>query len=477
MFTNLGFDAMCKAQGFGYTGDDVVENLKKALATTTSGAGGIGSGPLMLQNLDGTMSEVLATQKHLKLFNYLAKVPSAQPYYEYNKHKGFGSRRGAIGFNQGGTPTGGTSAFERLGIYNKFLGVKRGVTHQLNVTNQMGGSFEDPNLRENKDGTLELLVRLERELLFGMKSITDESGNEVHFDGLLTDMATNYSANVIDLEGQPFTFEHLDDSAENLVTNGKLITVDGMTNFMSPHVRAGINKQYQDRNVVRHNKDGGRDAQYQPGFRVPSYESEFGDFAFDHSILFEEVEGNSPVAAAEASAPAAPATVTLAAATDATSKMVAGTYYYSVAAFNDKGEGLPKVSAGQAVTTGQKCTATIARVTGATGYRVYRGTQSDGSDAEWIGRIPQPASGDATFVDQNLWRTVDANGKKSNGLAVMIDQDPADICFAQMTPLIKFPQPIEGTTIPFLLLLYGVLVPKNKERIRIYKNAGVYTPA
>lgn len=473
----LSFDAMLKSQGYNYSGDDVVENLKKALATTTSGPGGNQSGPLMLENLDGTMTEVLTQQRHLKLYQFLTKIPSAQPLYEYNKHKGFGSRRGALGFSQGGTPTGGTSSFERKNIYNKFLGVKRGVTHQLSLTGQMGGSFEDPNIRENKDGTLELLVRLERELMFGMSSIKDEKGDEVHFDGFLTDMAANHAENVIDLEGAAFGFDHLDDSAENLVTRGKLISVDDVTCFMSPHVSAGVNRQYQDRNIVRESKGEKRSATYTPGFKVPGYDSQFGTFSFDHSILFEEAEGNSPMVAAEANAPAAPGSVTPAAASEATSKLAAATYYYAVAAFNDKGEGLPAVSAGQAITAGQKCTLTIARVTGATGYRIYRGLVSDGSDAKWIGRIPQPDSGNATFVDLNGWRTVDANGKPANGITLMIEPDPADLCFAQMTPLVKFPQPWEGTTLPFLLLLYGVLVPKAKERIRIYKNCGVYTPA
>lgn len=239
MDRNLSFDAMCKSGGYGYTGDDVVENLKKALSTTNSGPGGIQSGPLMLENLDGTMTETLINNKHLKLYQFLTKVPSAQPYYEYNRHLGFGSRRGALGFGQGGSPTGGVSTFERQGIYNKFLGVKRGVTHQMNLTGQMGGAFEDPNIRENKDGTLELLVRLEREMMFGDSAIKNSKGEEVHFNGFITDMMANYAENVIDMEGAPLTFENLDESAENFVTRGRLISVDDVTAFMSPHASPG----------------------------------------------------------------------------------------------------------------------------------------------------------------------------------------------------------------------------------------------
>jgi len=473
----VGFDELCKSQGYEHTGDDVVATLMKALYTTNSGPGGIAGGPLMLENLDGLMTEVLITQRHFKMLQMFPRIPSAQPYFEWNRHKGFGSRRGSLGFAEGGAPKGGISAFERNGIYNKYLGVKGGVTHQMLITGQNGGSFEDPTARENKDRSLELFERMERESVFGNKSLKDENGNEVHFDGLLALLETLNAANVIDKEGDPLTYDDLDDTSSNLVKVGKQISVDGYTAMMSPHVTQGINKQYQERNVVRHNKDSAGRADYVPGFKVPGYDGQFGFINFDHSILLEEVEDSAPLDAAISGAPAAPDSVTPLAAANAASKMEAGTYYYSVAAFNDTGESLPAVSAGEAVTAGQEVGLTIARVTNATGYRVYRGKLADGSDAKWIGRVPQTASGDVTFTDTNGWRTLDADGKEENGLAIIMKPDPADLCLSQMTPLIKMPLPQVDTTFPFLLLLYCALVLKAPERLRIYKNCGSYVPA
>lgn len=469
------FDQMLKSHGYGFDGDQVVEEMRKALATTTSTTGGgITSGPLMLENLDALYTEVLITEKHFKLFNFFRKVPSAQPYYEYNRHSGYGQRRGSLGFAQGGGPTGSVSSFVRSGIYTKFLGVQGGVTHQMLTSGRMGGTFEDPQTRENRDRALELFDRMEREIIFGQSAIADANGVEVNMNGLLTDMAANAAANVIDLEGEPFGFDHLDDSALDLVTNGKMHSVDPYTVFQSPHVAAGINQQYSDRNVVRHNKDGAVGSRYAPGFRLEKYDTQFGTFSLDYSILLEEVEGSKPLVAAHADAPAAPATVVGAAGAEATSKMVADTYYYTVAAFNDSGESLGTTSEGVVVTAGQKVTLTIARVTGATGYRVYRGLVDDGSDAKWIGRIAQPTAGDASFVDLNGWRTVDANSKPANGLVIVVEPDPTDICIAQLAPLMRMPLPQVKTTFPFYLLLYCVLVPKARERIRIYKNAGTY---
>lgn len=467
------FDQILKSQGItNATGDDLV----KALATTNSGAGGIQQGPLTLENLDAVMTEVLVTEQHFKLYNFLPKVPSANPYFEYNVHKGFGSRRAGLGFAEGGTPTGGLSSFRREGIYNKFLGVQGGVTHQMMVSGQNGGIFEDPNIRENRDRTMELLERLERELIFGDKDITDNDGNEVNFDGLLTALASQNSDNVVDLQGKPFGFENLDNTAENLVTKGKQATVNGYTAFMSAHVTKGLNAQYQARNVIRHNKDASSDISVAPGFKVPSYESQFGDYKLDHSILFQEVDGGVPADVAPSGAPATPAIDTQPdPATDATATMIVGTYYYSISAFNDKGESLPVVSNAAAVAaTGTKVTTVISRVNGATGYRIYRGKVADGSDAKWIARVAQPASGDLTFVDKGTWQPLDSQGNTGDGIVIIMKPDPKDICIAQMAPLIKMPLPQVGTTFPFMLLLYIVSVIKAPERIRIYKNCGTY---
>lgn len=465
------FDQILKSQGINATGDDLV----KALATTNSGPGGIQQGPLSLENLDAVMTEVLVSEQHFKLYNYLPKVPSANPYFEYNVHKGFGSRRAGLGFAEGGTPTGGLSSFQRNGIYNKFLGVQGGVTHQMMVSGQNGGLFEDPNVRENRDRTMELLERLERELVFGDKSIQDSNGNEVNFDGLLTSLMAQNSANVVDLQGKPFGYENLDNTAENLVTKGKQATVNGYTAFMSAHIAKGLNAQYAAKNIVRNNKDSAQDINITPGFKVPSYESQFGDYTLDHSILFQEVDGGVPATAAPSGAPAAPTIATQpAAGADAASLIPAGTYYYTIAAFNDTGESLGTTTASVAVTAGQKVTIVVTRVTGATGYRIYRGAASNGSDAKWIAKVAQPGAGNLTFVDMGAWRPLDANGNAGDGLVIVVKPDPKDICIAQMAPLVKMPLPQVGTTFPFMLLLYIVSVIKAPERIRIYKNCGTY---
>lgn len=476
------FDQMLQMAGMGITGDQYVEDFAKALGTNNSGPGGHQSGPLMLENLDALMTEVLITEQHFKLFNAMPKVPSAQPYFEYNRHKGFGSNRaGGAGFRQGGAPNGGVSSFERKGIYNKYLGTKGGVTHQMVVSGQNGGAFEDPVVRENRDRTLELLEKVEREMIFGNKLVKDANGEEVNFDGLLAMLTADFSENVVDLKGAPLGFDHLDESAKKLITTGKQPNINGYQVMGSTHVIDGLNQQFAARNLQRFNKDTATGQQYTPGTVLSKYDTQFGTYGFDHSILFDEVEGGVPALVAPAGAPATPAFDALgqpAAADDAAGQHIAGTYYYTVAAFNDVGESLGVTSDAVVVPDATtKVTIIVDRVANATGYRIYRGKAADGSDAKWIAKIPQTAAGDLTFVDKGEWYTIDSNDNDGNGLAVIYKPDPRDLVVAQMSPLMKLPLPIEGTTFPFLLLLYMVPVIKSPERLRIYKNCGTYKAA
>jgi hypothetical protein len=478
------FDSLCKSHNLDYTGNDVLlayENwamgndpMFKALMSTNSGPLTVPrTSPLMVENMDGLMTEVLIREEHLKLMNSLVRVPSAGPIFEWNRHKGYGQRRGSVGFREGGGPTGGVSSFERKYSQIKFYGVLGGITHQMQSFGMNGGTIEDPDVRENQDRGMELLVKMEREVLFGDGDIKDANGNAVHSDGLLNQLITGESANVIDMKGKPLTYDNIDQAILNLVKKGKVVNITGFTSFMSVDVLDGLSRMYQDRNVVRHDKQEKQGVQYTPGLKVPGYDSQFGFLEFEPSIMLEEVEDSAPVAVADADAPAAP-TVAVAAAADAASLLEADTYYYSVAACNDAGESLPTVSAAQAAVVGQKLTLTIGRVAAATFYRVYRGKLADGSDAKWIVRIPQTAAADPTYIDLNQWRTQNADLKPENGMCIIQRSTPTDLVFAQAMPLMKLPLPLNQTTLPFYLMLYGVPILKTPEKFIIFKNCGPY---
>jgi len=136
-------------QQFG--GDDIVDEIRKALSTgvaaqiTAGGAVTAGNNnpgettALRLENLDNTMTSVLATAEHLKIFRWLHKEPSKQPFYQWNRRESYGSTRGFFGFQEGSAPNGGKGQWSRNGAYVKFLGTKGGVTHPAVLTNILGG--------------------------------------------------------------------------------------------------------------------------------------------------------------------------------------------------------------------------------------------------------------------------------------------------------------------------------------------------
>ena len=57
-------------------------------------------------------------------------------------------------------------------------------------------------------------------------------------------------------------------------------------------------------------------------------------------------------------------------------------------------------------------------------------------------------------------------------IAPLLCRNSADLCIAQMSPLLKMPLAPTSTTFEYLLLLYHTLVLKAPERQFIFKNVG-----
>lgn len=459
------FDQMLREASYpGMTGDKIIEELSKAVSL--NGIAGFGNmTDLKLENLDATMTAVLFEQDHLKLFSAIPRVPSVQTLFQWIRRDRYGSHRGAVGFPEGGAPQGGTSAWTRASATVRYLGTRGGYTHQAMTAGQMGGTFVDPVTEENRNRTLELLEKLERLILWGQEDIKDGNGNTVHFNGLIKQMEASSLAakQIIDMEGRPMDFEKLEDIGEKFVTTGKLLNFARIRSWWKPHVLSDLAKlKFQAERISLGNTlpEG-----YRTGVPLDGHQTQRGYVAFEDSIFMDPVEDGLPLATAEAGAATKPATTTCVAASDVTSKMVAGTYYYFASSVNDKGESDTRASTATAVNALEKVTITVARETTATAYRIYRGTKSDMSDAGWIATVTQPGSGDASYVDLNQWRPL-------HGMGLVVNVAEPDIAFAQLSPLVKWPLAVTNTTIEFLLLLYGVLVVKAPERMVVVKNIG-----
>lgn len=445
----------------------------KALANQNLAGYGDGT-PLLLENLDDRMTTVLYEESMLVLWNMLERTVSRQPYYEWNERLRYGGGRRAPGFAEGGVPKNASAKWQRKGAYVQYLGVKRGITHQALIAGSLGGYQVSPAEEEERDGTLDLLATIERWFFWGDADIKPSGSNQINYDGILkqmeqfeTDGRLPAGVHIIDKKGEPFVFDDIENGGLTLLQRGKIATTEKVKFVCHPKVEAGLalQKMPSERAIISHRPDG----KYIAGTPMAGYESQLGTIMFNKSIFLDEVELDVPLTAAanvEPTAPAAPATPTIAVSAD-TGADWADTYYYFASAMHDGGESLATASASQVVAVDEKATVTIPRVTDAAAYRVYRGTESDGSDAKIIATVPQPTSGDATYEDRN-------QRIPGTHVSFMFNNDPRDLVVAQMAPLLKYPLGVTSTTIEFLLLLYHALIVKAPERLVIWKNIGDY---
>lgn len=466
-FQQMGEEAF----GGQFSSDQVVGDLAKALSLgtyPTDTAAHSDAGPLRLQNLDATMTSVLFTERHIKLWNTLTKVPSIQPYYEWNRRKAYGSSRHSVGFAEGGAPKGSSSQYQRNGVYTKYLGVKRGITHQLTMTGQLGGTQLDPVAEENRNGAMELLAGIERGLLYFDSLILDESSAAVNYDGMLIQMKTGpnaYAAHVVDKAGAPLDFTDVEEAGFSLFKNGLVMNFDSLACLMTPSILSDLSKMKFDmeRKIL-----GTSVPNYVTGVPLAGHDTNFGRINFEPWIFTEAVDGDAPLATADPNAPATPGAYDGA----INAPVVTGSRFtvttrtvYSIGAVNDKGESLPKVQTTtnqDVLATGSNTITFPAPPSTTTHWRVYRGISTTGADAKWIANVPVA---NATYVDKNT-------KIPGTGLAIIVNKDPAALALPQMSPLIRFPLAITSTTIEWLLLLYHVLVLKAGERVYLWENVG-----
>lgn len=463
------FFSLSKSQaGSMYHMMQELADLKKSLATTETGFPSGTQQPILLENLDSQMTEILVTTNHLKLFQSIPRVTSIQTYYQWMRHVEYGSRRRAPGFVEGGSPKAGSSKWQRGNMMNKFMGVRRGVTHPMMVTGQLGGSFVDPVMSENRDGTLQLLEMIERWLIWGNKDIKDLAGNEVNYDGIYQQLVDNGGKSIIDLRGKPLDFEDLENYAYLFTTRGKLLDFSNIRSFWHPQVLSDLAafKALSERKMLgTMNPPEG----YRPGVPLRGYDSQHGYIPFEASILLDPVPDGAPLTAAEAGVGTTKPTVSAQPSTtsDSTSLMTPGTYYYGIAAFDETGETDPTITSAVVVTTTNQDKVTFAFniSSNCVGYRIYRGTKSDLSDAGWIQDVVQTGGPTITVTDKN-------EVIPGSGIGIIMNLNEADIALAQMLPLTKWPVAVTETKQEFFLILYHVLAVKAAERVIFVKNIG-----
>ena len=475
------------ARPYQWSTNEAMSEVVKALAT--SNITGFGDAtPLRLENLDTTMTSVLFQEDHLKLLNAMPRVPAKQIVFQWLRRISYGTQRNSRGFVEGGTPVGGTSSWRRGSATVRYLGVRRGYTHQMVMVGQQGGSFVDPVVDENRAGTLELLGGLERDVNFSQSVVGDGSNNVINYDGLYTQLLNSSygTVNVIDKQGQPIDFEDLENIGQTFVTQGKLFNFNNLRTFWNPQALSDLAKLklQAERRLINDNTPG-----YRPGVPLEGFRTQHGYFPFEESIFLDAVENGGVQVndlgqqIADVNAPASPIITSLTPSASGGTMPTGTSYYYHISAINVSGESLVTTSAAQSVTgpTGSVAIL-IAATTGATGYRIYRGTSNNPTDpsVKLIATLPAgyplgmgvlvgTAGQGATWTDTNAIIP-------GTTQAIIGNFAEEDMALAQLAPLIKFPLAVVNTTQEFLLILYHTPILKAPERLVWIKNIGRRLP-
>jgi hypothetical protein len=446
--------------------------LVKALATGPVAGQSFGNASAMvLQNLDSIMTSVLFTEEQLVKQRFIDRVPSINPIYQWNRRNSYGSGRGAVGFAEGGIGPVGNASWSRNQETVRFFGVQRGTTIVANLAGALGGMFDNPVEEEEYDGTMQLLSSVERSLVWGNSTVTDSAGNPIFYDGFYRKLRYGgyANSNIIDLRGNPLTFDIFSEIAallqKNYVTNTRNIAA-----FLDPDTlqTLQLQKNLTERRMLGASpSDGG----YVTGTPLKGYDTQIGFIPFVPDVFLEPVINKAPLSTADQGAPSTPVTVTGAVAAPTGGQVSkwasgdAGSVYYSVGAFNAAGESLPFVTTAVAAVAGSINTLTITKVTGAMGYRIYRGTQSNGSDAQWIGEVADSGSATTAFADDNFLLP-------GTNVSLIVEKSQQNVVIPQMAPLLKLPLAVQNTTIPFGLLYLHTLALKAPERQFMIINIG-----
>jgi hypothetical protein len=439
------------------------------------------AGPLKLENLDDVLTSVLLDKSEFVIFPWLNRELVTNNFYQFVKRETYGDTRGSAAFAEGGAPLGDTNAYTRHNTFVKYMGVRGGITHQLQVSSNRGGTMVDALSEENMGRTMELLIKMERGIMYNQKAILDESANEVNYDGLYTQLKSSpvgdgaVNSHIVDLRDQ-LSFTTFDNIALGLRTDGKLHSFADVQAFMTPNSMTTLAESVRNnpRYLVPQVAQGGaRSMYYDPAAQVSGHLTQFGYIPFQSSLLLDQVDGGHPVLSTDRLNPfavAAPTATVGAHNTGVASSQFTATstgVWYFVSSRNSAGESRPAAITGM-VTVGSLETIPITwnAVAGAISYRIYRNDVNSNADqAGLIAEVPQAVSPatTVTFTDTNATLP-------NTDICFIMERNPANTMIAQLSPLIKWPLAVQNTKQEFLLLLYHVPVLKAWERMYAIKN-------
>jgi hypothetical protein len=438
--------------GFGEMPMAAIDELSKAL---TAGSGTDSSAftngrSLVVESLEQTLMTTTFSAEDIVLWKMLKTNPVFAVVDEWVEKSDYGSRYG-VAVSETANPGARDTTYARKVGQVKFYRVQRELSHVMTLTR----SLIDAEAEEQIDGTMLLLRAIEEALFYGDSSILP-----VEIDGLKKIITTNgTSDNVIDVRGN-LEERHLQLAAEVIRANFGIPT----DFFLSLRNQLDVDRILETKHRVQIPAVG-TDGGLIIGAPVEQYRTSFGTFRLHPDVFL--TEERKPFTSPEGTAPAAPTSVTFAAAPNAASKFLAadaGTYFYRVSYFTASGESIGTATTVVTVAAGDQVTLTMNGGTVGTvsGAKIFRSAKNfvDASDTLLIDTVAFTGTGQ-TYIDRNG----NLPGASDCFLLNMSPNSKA-MAWQQLLPMMKLPLAITGPSIPFLIMLYGYLrVSKPKQHV------------
>ena len=452
----------------GLASQEQIANLNKAL---TAGYGYAGKptdlthgGVIQTESLESTLKSVTFDMKHLKFWPAISIDKADSLFEQYNRITSYGADSSPY-IAEGGAPQESDSTYIRDGQRIVFFGKRRKVSHQMTLIKTSVG---DVVAQQAKEGTMDLLKDVEREMYWGHAHFVDAAGaqtgslsdlppDSIGMNGLLQQLRRgdtdaqhqsgdfegygSFRSIIRDLDGAVMTQDDVEELALVLVENfgepGELhiepLALSSFVRQFYPQFRStpGLSNQTV-------------------GYDVSSVQTTAGKMDLKPN-LFLRPRGRVRAKAVNVNCPNVPAAVSGADGGAATGNLEAGTYQYQITEVNDFGESSARNITAAVVVAANASSVVLTMPTAQAGtkyFKIYRSAPGGAvSTCEFIGNYRV-----------GLSAYVDADAKRP-GLAeaFMLDMRAETMRFKQLSPLSKMNFAIVTTALEFAIVMYGAL--------------------
>lgn len=432
-----------------------------------------GLGAVRLESLEGQLRTIVEREESFKLFRALKRQPVTSAVHEFAVQTSIGGQPAGAFNSELGAIASEVGEYERRIVFIKYLMTQAAISHVASV--QRG--IVELKAQENANALLRLGRAANWASYHGNAAVAP-----MQFDGLEATLeGFRGGEHVFDFQTQ---FSDLPDfSQEANRQNYVRALVDAIYQAFAKVVSVGnfgrLTHVHLDP-MAQVSLDRYLDPAYRVvldnnpmainyGAAVTGIRTSFGNLYTEQDVW---IEGNEtmPNYARYGKVPdTAPGAPTLAATAQAApvagsrwTAAKAGTYFYVVAAIDERGvESIPSAPVSATVAAGGAVQLTITPNADRkqTGYAIYRSRRNPGSapdlkDFRLVKRIPANSdrSASTVFVDKDL----DVPGSSK---LFLLRREPEALQWVQLLPATQFPlYPTNAAIIPWAVLLYGALM-------------------